>query len=85
MSRKLRSLGRKATSDCVNIVKMTMRPFAKSLTMQIGSARAGWVDELTSLNDVNFIESLIAEFRAAAQRALKNRRTARSFSAAGLS
>ena len=33
-----------------------------------------WVDELTSLNDVTFIESLIAEFRAAAQRALKDRR-----------
>jgi hypothetical protein len=33
-----------------------------------------WVDELTSLNDVTFIESLIAEFRSAAQRALKDRR-----------
>jgi hypothetical protein len=36
-----------------------------------------WVDELTSLNDVIFIESLIAEFRAVAQRALKNRHGAK--------
>jgi hypothetical protein len=32
-----------------------------------------WVDELTSLNDVDFIESLIAEFRTAAYLALKRR------------
>ena len=30
-----------------------------------------WVDELTSLNDVEFIESLLAEFRTAAYLALK--------------